>query len=341
MNAKFEQDAEVAMDAQEMETELDLNLADAAELATVPGIGPTLASRIVAYREEHGPFLLPEEVTAVSGIGSATYENMRAQVTATLPEELPPPQGKTETERETAMIEETPEEQEATLITPPPEEEKAKTTDEEMEARPALNESAAALGPALPPPEREREPEPRRQPEPAETSTSPPSRRQPAINQKLWITGVLAAFAGGLLGMLFALLVFAGLNGSLDLNQTEVVVGLRTQLESVTRDVDTLDQDVDDLRERLNALEGLTTRMDEAEATLETLEDDVATLDENVGVLQEETLDLREDVEILSDDLEAVTEDVERATTFFERLRGLLIDVFGEEPESATPESEE
>lgn len=48
---------------------LDLNRATAAELDGLPGIGPVLAARIVAHRQRHGPFVSPEELLAVRGIG--------------------------------------------------------------------------------------------------------------------------------------------------------------------------------------------------------------------------------------------------------------------------------
>ena len=47
---------------------VDLNRAPAAELATIPGIGPELARRIVAFRELNGPFEDPEELLDVAGI---------------------------------------------------------------------------------------------------------------------------------------------------------------------------------------------------------------------------------------------------------------------------------
>lgn len=61
-------------------TPLDLNSATAAELETLPGIGPALAGRIVAYREEHGPFTSVEDLLQVSGIGPATLERLRPLV---------------------------------------------------------------------------------------------------------------------------------------------------------------------------------------------------------------------------------------------------------------------
>ncbi len=48
---------------------LDLNCASVAELAGLPGIGPVLAQRIVARREERGGFASAGELLAVRGIG--------------------------------------------------------------------------------------------------------------------------------------------------------------------------------------------------------------------------------------------------------------------------------
>ena len=59
---------------------LDLNAADAAELAGLPGIGPVLAERVVAYRDSVGHFASLEELTRVSGIGPATLERLRSRL---------------------------------------------------------------------------------------------------------------------------------------------------------------------------------------------------------------------------------------------------------------------
>jgi competence protein ComEA len=56
---------------------VDINLAGADELATLPGIGPALAARILAYRSEHGPFRTVDDLTAVKGIGPATVRDLR------------------------------------------------------------------------------------------------------------------------------------------------------------------------------------------------------------------------------------------------------------------------
>jgi competence protein ComEA len=60
---------------------VDLNQADHAQLLQVSGIGDRTADKIEAYRQEHGDFRSPEEVTRVRGIGPATYQKMSDWVT--------------------------------------------------------------------------------------------------------------------------------------------------------------------------------------------------------------------------------------------------------------------
>ena len=60
---------------------VNINTADAASLESLPGIGPALAQRIIAYREAHGPFERIEDVMEVSGIGTATFEGMQDLIT--------------------------------------------------------------------------------------------------------------------------------------------------------------------------------------------------------------------------------------------------------------------
>lgn len=50
---------------------VDLNRASAAQLETLPGIGPSIAAAIVAFRDESGPFLTVDDLLEVPGIGPA------------------------------------------------------------------------------------------------------------------------------------------------------------------------------------------------------------------------------------------------------------------------------
>jgi competence ComEA-like helix-hairpin-helix protein len=61
---------------------IDINTASAAELIELPGIGPALAARIVAYRTEHGLFRTVDDLTAVKGIGPTTVEGLRESAVA-------------------------------------------------------------------------------------------------------------------------------------------------------------------------------------------------------------------------------------------------------------------
>ncbi len=51
---------------------LSVNLVPAESLTALPGVGPVLAGRIVAERERGGPFLDPDDLVRVRGIGPAT-----------------------------------------------------------------------------------------------------------------------------------------------------------------------------------------------------------------------------------------------------------------------------
>jgi competence protein ComEA len=57
--------------------QLDVNLADWPEISVLPGIGETLAQRIVESRAQQGPFVDLEELLRVRGIGPKTLERMR------------------------------------------------------------------------------------------------------------------------------------------------------------------------------------------------------------------------------------------------------------------------
>lgn len=57
-----------------------INSATVAELEQLPGVGPVLAGRIAAYRDENGPFVAVEDLLDVSGIGEGKLETLRDSV---------------------------------------------------------------------------------------------------------------------------------------------------------------------------------------------------------------------------------------------------------------------
>jgi competence protein ComEA len=55
---------------------IDLNAATSEQLATLPGIGPTLASRIIEHRLKHGPFKRPQDVIVVRGMSARRFRRI-------------------------------------------------------------------------------------------------------------------------------------------------------------------------------------------------------------------------------------------------------------------------
>ena len=58
------------------EESININTAPVEELQRLPGIGPTLASRIVEHRRRHGPFKRPQDVVIVRGMSAKLYRRI-------------------------------------------------------------------------------------------------------------------------------------------------------------------------------------------------------------------------------------------------------------------------
>jgi competence ComEA-like helix-hairpin-helix protein len=307
--------------SEQEQTLLDINTATAEELTRLTGIGPQLAQRIVAYREERGPFILPEEIVSINGIGPNTYEQFAGDISAKIPKTLPD------------------EEKEATagLTSPPADEEREPELPPVAKPHPTVEPQPQPTPQPTPQPEPQPEPQPVPEtvppetapPEPPPEPPEPPSQPQQP-GRWSWLAWGLAILGGGFLGMIFALLVFAGINGSLDIAHSPAMIDAQTQLDGLEERVTTLQGDVEGLRTRISSLEGLTTRMD-------AVEDDVATMGEDVSTLTSEVEALQENVQALSAEMDAVDEQLTTFDTFFSGLRALLTETFGEETPTPTP----
>jgi competence protein ComEA len=53
---------------------VNVNTADASQLALLPRVGPAVAGRIVEFRDANGPFEAKEDLMLVRGIGERTFE---------------------------------------------------------------------------------------------------------------------------------------------------------------------------------------------------------------------------------------------------------------------------
>jgi competence ComEA-like helix-hairpin-helix protein len=56
---------------------IDINRATAKDFAKLPGVGPELARRIVAYRSKHGPFRRVQDLLAIRGIGPKKWRALK------------------------------------------------------------------------------------------------------------------------------------------------------------------------------------------------------------------------------------------------------------------------
>jgi len=59
---------------------INLNTSGAERLCELPGVGPGLAQKIVAFRKQNGTFKNAEDLLKIKGIGSAKLERLRKQV---------------------------------------------------------------------------------------------------------------------------------------------------------------------------------------------------------------------------------------------------------------------
>ena len=60
---------------------ININTASVEELDELPGIGPTIAQRIIDYRDANGPFQTIEDLLNVSGVGPSTFEQIKDLIT--------------------------------------------------------------------------------------------------------------------------------------------------------------------------------------------------------------------------------------------------------------------
>lgn len=323
---------------------VDLNRAGAAELEILHGIGPKLAARIVAYRDANGPFLFEEDVTQVSGVGEILFGQLADRLTVTLPSAAELSSGEPPSLAETfgrfaeglateAKVAEVPAETTApveAIRVPPPEpfaEEGPESVPETVLAvakEPEGEDQAAAPTPI-----------------PEGIGSAPePAPQDPAKERGrfswFW-TALLGAVFGGIFGMMLSLLVFAGINGSVDLGRSDAVRGvngrlnqLNTEIGAVQQDVSALQGNVEGIRQRVEVLSGLTARMEQAEETLATFTKEIQALQADTEALVSSMDELDAEVGVMGETLDAVEEQTEKATTFFERLQDLMREVFGD-----------
>lgn len=69
--------SQLAQSASPTPGKVNVNMAGVAELDRLPGVGPVTAQRIVAYREQHGPFTSVEQLREAKLVNAATFEKIK------------------------------------------------------------------------------------------------------------------------------------------------------------------------------------------------------------------------------------------------------------------------
>ncbi len=63
------------------DSKVNINTATSVELESIPGIGPSIASRIIAFRDTNGPFQSINDIIDIRGIGEKTLDSIREYIT--------------------------------------------------------------------------------------------------------------------------------------------------------------------------------------------------------------------------------------------------------------------
>lgn len=72
---------EVIKEGESTKTNLvNINTAKQTELETIPGVGPSTATKIIEFREKNGKFQTIEDIKNVNGIGEAKFNNMKDKI---------------------------------------------------------------------------------------------------------------------------------------------------------------------------------------------------------------------------------------------------------------------
>ncbi len=352
-----------APDVGTVEPKVDLNTASKEDLRTLSGIGAALAQRVIDYREAHAGFQAPEEITKVSGISQGLYNRWAHRLTASpradnganessataeaksIAMEYMEGETKMNEQRDVSVI------GKDVIVAGEQIEEVELEEEEEIEAEEVAEEPASDVSESAYEEEMIAEAEEREEPEIAqepvdeatpfepaalpeeevgeEVKPEPEPAAEAAKQRGIFWGWVLASLLGGILGMIFALLVFAGINGTLDVNSSAAILDLQDRVDSLSAEVAEQESAIDGVVERVSALEDVNPRLDEVETVVGGLEEDAQALSDRADTLSAE-------VKSVVDDLTRIEEDVASSMTFLTRLQELLNELF----DDASGESE-
>lgn len=283
----------------EQSQKLDINSVSPEELMTLQGIGPQIASRIIAAR----PFSDLEDMRRVEGIGSQTLDSLKPFIIF----DQPASKGEIhavddQVKRETHLTSETSTGEETEQVDEGQSEEtvtSSRDKDTVAPTEPSVENAAAAqkVEPGL-----ESDEQPSVHSEPAKETNIPLEKhpKRGVSRGEVWLMVISSGVLALILALGLSLGILASINGSLRFVRPVQITQLSQRIDGLNAQTKTLQQDVQGLQTRLSNLEALSGRisaiekqssllideMDKTTSQVETLGSDVSELSTNVQTLQ-------------------------------------------------------
>jgi len=293
------------------------NTADEETLRQLPGIGRSLAQKIVASR----PFSGVQDLQNIRGLGKVAFERIEPHLSFVEPEvEEQTSLDQEEQDNGFKLEQETVEEGEESIFSP----------DGRKEVEMAASEVTF-------------ETKEDAQPEKEETLEKVAEKKEPITPARLFRPGrtfsrsetlwlmVAAGLATLILSVLVNMAIIGGINGTLDFNRLQTVRQLESELSEVQGSLETLSSNVSVLEERLTPLEGLTGRMITVEGQVDAIQGGVTDALDGVESMQVE-------LEGLSDETARLTGRVDRFDTFLDGLRRIMTELFAAPSAESMPQ---
>lgn len=293
------------------------NTADEKTLQQLPGIGRSLAKKIVDAR----PFSELDDLQKIRGLGKSVLERITPHLV------LEDPQDQVEVvvdekPHDVEMPEDTaPDiEPEMSFISPDGQKEDD-LTDSQL-----LYESQEAAEAETPEVQEEKVDE--KEPTPAK---KPRLVRAFSRMETIWLVvgvGVLTL----ILSVVMSLVIIGGINGTLDFSQMQVVKQLESEVSVLEESLENLSSDLNSIDQRLKPLEGLTGRMTTVEDLVETTREDVEDALASVELM-------KSDLDDLSVETARLSGRIDLFDTFLDGLRSLINEIFALPSSESSPES--
>lgn len=296
---------------------VDPNTADEETLRQLPGIGHSLAQKIVASR----PFSGVEDLQKIRGLGKVVLERIEPYLSFVEPEVEEERELDRDKQEDTIELGDDIEEKvEETLLSPDGQK------DIEVSESEVLFEAKEDV-----PLEQDEVPEKvAEKVEPVSPPRSFRPKRTFSRTEILWLIGGVGLIVL-ILSVLVNIAIIGGINGTLDFNRIQAVQQLEGELSEVQDGLETLASNVSVFEERLTPLEGLSGRMITVEDQVDTIQGDVTDALSAVEAMQS---DLRE----LSDETTRLTGRVDLFDAFLDGLRRVISELFAAPSSESVPQ---